>query len=194
LLELPDHFDHLCRRITAGHKGSSERTAASVYFMSGPGVASDASVASGYRVMWRRRRSQLDEFRRSALHYAAADGDVERARAELAAGAAVDAADANGWTPLHFAAQSQSAPIVRQLIEKGVSVDVPDSQGNTPLWRAVFAYNGDPATIRLLRDAGADPLRKNKHGVSPASLARTIANYDVAKCFADVPADGTEAI
>jgi hypothetical protein len=30
---------------------------------------------------------------------------------------------------------------------------------------------------------------KNKHGVSPASLARTIANYDIAQYFADVTED-----
>jgi ankyrin repeat protein len=143
--------------------------------------------------MWFRKRTQLDEFRRSALHYAAADGDVDKARAELAAGADVNAADANGWIPLHFAAQSQSAPIVRELIDKGSRIDVPDSHGNTPLWRAVFAYKDDPRTIQLLRDAGADALKKNKHGVSPVALARTIANYDVARCFTDLPADAADA-
>jgi hypothetical protein len=30
----------------------------------------------------------------------------------------------------------------------------------------------------------------NHHGVSPLSLARTIANYDVAQFFADLPCDG----
>ena len=142
--------------------------------------------------MWRRKRTQLDEFRRSALHYAAADGDFDKAQAEVAAGADVNAADVNGWTPLHFAAQSQSAPIVRLLIEKGSRIDVPDQHGNTPLGRAVFAFKADGQTIRLLRDAGADPFKKNKHGVSPEALARTIANYPVAECFADLPADATE--
>ena len=139
--------------------------------------------------MWFRKHTQLDEFRRSALHYAAADGDVEKARSQLAGGANVNGADVNGWTPLHFAAQSQSAAIVRALLERGGDVHTADGHGNTPLWRAVFAYQGEAATIEALRAAGADPLRKNKHGVSPLSLARTIANYDVAKCFADLPAD-----
>ena len=30
-------------------------------------------------------------------------------------------------------------------------------------------------------------MRKNRHGVSPVSLARNIANYDVAQFFTDVP-------
>jgi uncharacterized protein len=144
--------------------------------------------------MWfSRATKQLDEFRRSALHYAAADADAAKVRSALRAGADVNAADANGWTPLHFAAQSQSAAIVRELIDKGSRVDVPDAHGNTPLGRAVFAYTGDAATIQLLRAAGADPWRKNKHGVSPVALARTIANYDVARCFADLPRDATGA-
>jgi hypothetical protein len=35
--------------------------------------------------------------------------------------------------------------------------------------------------------AGADPAACNNHGVSPLALARTIANYNVARFFADVP-------
>jgi ankyrin repeat protein len=143
--------------------------------------------------MWRWRRRKLDEFRRSELHYAARDGNPDRARSELASGADVNAADANGWTPLHFAAQAQSAAVVRLLLESGADVHASDAHGNTALSRAVFAYKDDPATIEALRAAGADPLKTNKHGVSPLSLARTIANFDVAKCFADFPPDAAQA-
>lgn len=142
---------------------------------------------------WHWKRRKLDEFRRSELHYAARDGDAERVRSERAAGADVNAADANGWTPLHFAAQAQSAPVVRLLLEGGGDVHASDAHGNTALWRAVLAYKGDPATIEALRAAGADPLRKNQHGVSPLALARTIANYDVARCFIDLAADATNS-
>jgi ankyrin repeat protein len=141
--------------------------------------------------MWPWKRRRLDEFGRSELHYAARDGDVERVRVELRAGAEVNLADGNGWTPLHFAAQAQSASVVQLLLQRDADVRAADAHGNTPLWRAVFEYKNDPATIEALRAAGADPLKKNKHGVSPVALARTIANYDVAKCFADIPADAT---
>jgi hypothetical protein len=40
--------------------------------------------------------------------------------------------------------------------------------------------------IRVLRAAGADPKKKNKSGVSAVSLARTIANYDVAQFYDDI--------
>jgi ankyrin repeat protein len=138
--------------------------------------------------MWHWKRRKLDEFRRSELHYAARDGDAEKARSELAAGADVNAADAHGWTPLHFAAQAQSASVVQLLLERGGNVHASDAHGNTALWRAVFAYKNDPATIDALRAAGADPLKANNHGVSPVSLARTIGNHDVAKFFADIAA------
>ena len=143
-------------------------------------------------MLWKRKSRQLDEFGRSPLHYAARDGDVGAAQAHVASGADVNAADANGWTALHFAAQSQSAATVSLLLDKGATVDTPDRHGNTPLFRAVFAYQGNPGTIEALRAAGADPLKKNAHGVSPASLARSIANYDVAKCFADLPGDAAD--
>jgi ankyrin repeat protein len=137
--------------------------------------------------MWFRKRSKLDEFGRSELHYAAGDGDASAAKRALAAGADVNLADAQGWTPLHFAAQAQSPAIVALLLEKGATVDVPDRHGNTPLFTAVSKYRGDPGTAEALRAAGADPLKQNHHGMSPVSLARTIANFDVAKCFADLP-------
>ena len=143
--------------------------------------------------MWHRKKPQLDEFGRSELHYAAVDGNMDKARTALSAGADVNLADKSGWTPLHAAAQSQSAPMVGLLIDRGADVHAMDRHGNTPLWRAVFAYNNDPATIEALRAAGADPWKKNQHGISPVSLARTIANYDVAKCFADLPADAADA-
>jgi hypothetical protein len=41
--------------------------------------------------------------------------------------------------------------------------------------------------IVFLRQAGADPIRQNHHGVSPLSLARKIGNYDVAQFFSDLP-------
>jgi hypothetical protein len=41
--------------------------------------------------------------------------------------------------------------------------------------------------IESLRRAAADPYAANSSGVTPLSLARTIANYNVAQFFADLP-------
>ncbi|MER8018243.1 ankyrin repeat domain-containing protein [Streptomyces griseoluteus] len=120
-----------------------------------------------------------DRLGRTALHYAAGRGDVDGLRALLAEGADPAAADAEGWTPLHFAAQAQVPAVVEVLLAAGAAVDVVDRRDNTPLWRAVFCSRGEGGTIRLLLEAGADPDRDNVHGLSPRTLARRIANYDV---------------
>jgi ankyrin repeat protein len=105
----------------------------------------------------------------------------------IRAGADVNLQDKNGYTPLHFAAQQQEAEIARLLLDAGATVDARDEHGNTPLSNAVFYYQGDGAVIRLLRERGADPFAANNHGVSPVSLARMVANYDVARFFDDLP-------
>ena len=132
-------------------------------------------------------RAGVDRAGRTPLHYAAVDGATAEAVRLLAVGADPAAADDNGWTPLHFAAQAGSCDIVRALIAAGATVDARDSYGNTPLFRAVYASEGDGAVIALLRAAGADPLAANDSGVTPLALARTIANFDVARFFADLP-------
>ncbi|MER5599270.1 ankyrin repeat domain-containing protein [Streptomyces sp. NPDC002265] len=121
-----------------------------------------------------------DRSGRTAVHYAAVDGDVDGLRGLLARGADPQAADAAGWTPLHFAAQAQEPSAIEVLLAAGASVDPADGHGNTPLWRAVFCSHGEGTVIRLLLEAGADPDQVNAHGVSPRALAGRITNYDVA--------------
>jgi len=98
----------------------------------------------------------------------------------------VSAPDNNAWTPLHFASQSGQLAVARYLISAGAQVEALDAHGNTPLIRATFESQGNGEMISLLRDAGADPLRKNKHGVTAVALARSIGNYNVAQYFADL--------
>jgi uncharacterized protein len=88
---------------------------------------------------------------------------------------------------LHFAAQAGSAAVTHILIAAGATVDLRDSNGNSPLGKAVFSSRGDGAVVKLLRDAGADPYAENASGVTPLALARTIANFDVAQFFSDLP-------
>ena len=132
-------------------------------------------------------RPGVDRIGRTPLHYAAADGAVPEVTRLIESGADPSAQDDNGWSPLHFATQASSEAITRILINAGANVDLRDSHGNTPLWRAVFSSAGDGAVIKLLRDAGADPHAENTSGVTPLALARTIANFDVAQFFNDLP-------
>jgi uncharacterized protein len=129
----------------------------------------------------------VDRAGRTPLHYAALDGDSGRVRQLLASGLIAGAPDDNGWTPLHFTAQSNAADAAAILLNAGGSVDARDAHGNTPLFTAVFNSRGHGEVIELLRAHGADPYAKNNHGVSPLSLARTIANFDVRQFFRDLP-------
>jgi ankyrin repeat protein len=132
------------------------------------------------------RVSGVDEFGRTALHHAAADGDLARVLELLAGGANPNVSDSRSWAPLHFAAQARSASVARALLDAGADIDSVDDNGNTPLWRAVFNSRGDGELIRLLREYGADPYRMNSHGQSPVSLAHTISNNEVAQYFSDL--------
>jgi ankyrin repeat protein len=69
--------------------------------------------------------------------------------------------------------------MAKLLLDHGAAADAQDAHGNTPLSHAVFESRGRGEMIRLLLSFGADKALKNKHGVSPENLARTIANYDV---------------
>jgi ankyrin repeat protein len=129
----------------------------------------------------------VDGYGRTPLHYAAADGNTEDAVKYLKAGANPNLQDDNGWSPLHFAAQAVSVDVTRALLEAGSDIELKDSYGNTPLLQAVFSSRGNGSVIKLLREAGANPHVANDSGVSPVSLARTIANYDVAQFFSDLP-------
>ena len=116
---------------------------------------------------------------RAELLDAVIDADLSRMSDLLARGADPNVSDTAGWRPLHFAAQRQNAVQIRMLLKAGAEIDACDGYGNTPLFRAVFNYREDGETIRALVAGGADPDRSNKSGISPRSLAKTIANYNV---------------
>jgi ankyrin repeat protein len=112
--------------------------------------------------------------------------DVSNLNELLARGESPDVADHLGFTPLHLAAEHWSILAAEALLGAGASVDPENTFGNTPLFVAVFNSKGRGELIELLRSHGADPLHANRSGQTPLGLARLIANYDVAKWFADL--------
>ncbi|MDP2178493.1 ankyrin repeat domain-containing protein [Methylicorpusculum sp.] len=134
----------------------------------------------------REPRDGFDNYGRTPLHFAAGDSLPDEVAKFIAAGVVVNVQDDNGWSALHFAAQAESLECAAELLRAEADHSLQDSFGNTALFRAVFSSRGEGSVIRLLRQAGADPFVKNKHGVSPVSLARTIANYNVAQFFSDI--------
>lgn len=121
----------------------------------------------------------LDREGRTPLFYAAKDGDSAIAGELIRNGANVNAQDKTLETPLHFAARAYQPEVAELLLKCGASVDAQDAHGNTPLSRAIFDSKGRGQVIKLLLSFGANKALKNKHGVSPEDLAKSIGNYDV---------------
>jgi ankyrin repeat protein len=132
-------------------------------------------------------RPGVDEYGRTPMHYAALSGNGGEIHRLFLEGADPNAQDDNGFTPLHFAAQQNSVVATEALLSIGAQMEIKDAYGNTPLFKAVFSCTGSGSVIVILREAGADPYSKNNYDVSPLSLARTIANFDVAQFFKDLP-------
>jgi uncharacterized protein len=132
------------------------------------------------------KKERLDSYGRSLLHHAASDGNLSSVVDLVAGGADVNLRDKEGWGPLHFAVQAGAVDVLLHLVANGAVVDLQDRFGNTPLARATFNSRGDGTVIQALRRAGADPLKQNHSGVSPLSLARSIANYNVAQFYSDI--------
>lgn len=91
------------------------------------------------------------------------------------------------YSPLHLAIVMNQIKVVDYLLEKGADVNAQDANGNSILSTAVFNYSKDKANyshyILELLKKGADVNLKNNYGVSPKSLANTIANSGVHKFF-----------
>ena len=86
---------------------------------------------------------------------AARSQDAGAVRALLAEGAAVDAAQADGFTALHWAAQWDHAVLAELLIGAGADVDATDRYGVSPL--VLACTNASPGMVTRLLKAGADP-------------------------------------
>lgn len=125
----------------------------------------------------------LDREGRTALFYAARNGDSAIVLELISRGAKVDAEDKQRKTPLHFAASGYQLEVAELLLKNGALVDAMDTNGNTPLSDAVFESRGRGGMIKLLLSFKADKTLKNKYGVSPEGLAQSIANYDIGQYF-----------
>lgn len=119
--------------------------------------------------------SPPEPYKRSELHYLCIDlpeAEREKRLCELVeAGEDVNVTDQNGWSPLHFAAQEGDVKVVKRLIELGADISATEFNGNTPLWVATMNSHYGTEVIGVLLSFGADPGKKNSHGVSPKDLS-----------------------
>ena len=90
----------------------------------------------------------------SVLHWAVGAGEIEIARALLAAGAHVHAIDENRFTPLHWSAFHSDAAMARLLLDHGADPNAEDARRRTPLYWAQGKF-GEP-TAAVITQAGGE--------------------------------------
>lgn len=113
----------------------------------------------------------------SALIFAAMHGDLESVRAELAAGADVNARVADGWTALVLASVNGHTDVVEALLAAGADVDATEGRmGQSALIWAAKA--GHAETAEVLLNGGAEVDLRDKYGGT--ALSRAAANGQAA--------------
>lgn len=111
-----------------------------------------------------------DEEGRTPMHTVCKIMRLDLAVLLLKHGANVNSVANNGETPLYCSVPSFS--VVSFLLESGASTDcfVKESKGRPSLLHFAAA-KGHVDTVKLLLNAGADPTRKSKEGLTPYLMA-----------------------
>ena len=116
----------------------------------------------------------------SPLMTAAEAGALDDAGAAIAAGADVNAADEDGWTPLQLAALNDHTAVAALLLaQPGIDANKGNKWKSTPLMLA--ASRGHAATVRLLADRADARLdaRAEYYGRTPLIEAARNGHLEV---------------
>lgn len=121
-------------------------------------------------------RTRTDE---SPLMFAALNGQLDLAQLLITRGADVNKP---GWAPLHYAATRGHLAVMNLLLEHHAYIDASSPNGTTPLMMA--AFYGTPSAVKLLLEAGADPLLKNEQALTAIDFAHRNQRQDSADIIA----------
>ncbi len=121
-------------------------------------------------------RNKADE---SPLMLASLGGYLETAKRLIERGADVNK---TGWAPLHYAATRGHLDVMNLLLEHNAYIDAASPNDTTPLMMA--AYYGTPSAVKLLLEAGADPLLKNQQSLTAIDFAQRANRADSAEIIA----------
>jgi len=116
--------------------------------------------------------NQADGDSRTALHYAAMNGNLTIIAILIKASAKLDVKDKLGNTPLHLAAERNEPDAAQLLLDVGASVDAENKNGMTPLMMA--ASHGNIAVVQALLAKGASVTKTDFTGRDAARWAAAL--------------------
>lgn len=118
-----------------------------------------------------------DNYYKTPLMTACANGNIEAVKFLLERGANVNATDNFLWTPLHFACHAGQQDIVELLVKSGAVVDALSINNSTPLSRAIESCRLD--TVKYLLDIGAKFQLENRKGHNAMDVAKAYADFRI---------------
>lgn len=104
--------------------------------------------------------NDMDNEKRTPLHFVSGAGHADLVAPLLEAGASVTNVDTKGNTPLHYAAGYGRLPVVEKLLNAGASVETKNANGKTPVEVARMNPNNPllaNAALMTRLDGGAAP-------------------------------------
>ncbi|KAJ5855203.1 hypothetical protein N7455_009151 [Penicillium solitum] len=108
------------------------------------------------RLSWGEDVDAVDHQGRTALHLAAASGNLSAVKSLLDKKSIdCDVLDQRNGTPLHAAAMGGHLAVVDLLLRQNALVNCKDDSGNTPLWYSTSSHRDD-VTERLLTENDVD--------------------------------------
>jgi hypothetical protein len=128
-----------------------------------------------------------DAMGRSALWWAARNGDIAQVQRLAAQRVDLDSPDHDGESPLHAATRANSLAVVQELLARGAKPDVAALYGVTPLMLASAGSKTGIASL-LLR-AGARPNTRDMFGKTSLHDAVLRANPTLTQLLLDHGAD-----
>ncbi len=123
----------------------------------------------------------------TALHEAAANGDMSLVRLLLDYGANPNARSSSGITPLHLAVQFRRHGVIAYLLAHGANVNAALSNGQTPLHWAALRDDSESAVILLASGANANAL--SQHNRTPLHWAALKGHSTIVRLLLAADAD-----
>lgn len=126
---------------------------------------------------------KLDSEGKSALHVAAARGQIDCLSFILTHGADLSVTDLAGFSPLHLAAKNNHTECCRKLIQSKCPIDAVDGSGKTALHHA--AASGNIQIVQLLCELKSPINLKDTDGLTSLLLATKHSHAEVCSTLLD---------